>query len=107
MSTQATITFHEYNDETVYATLYEDVNKTTPLDLNGTLVEFIYKTSNAQSDADAVVIPGEITDPAFGKCEFQITNDLVTLTRKFYRIDVLGGIERKTAVYGPINVVDL
>jgi hypothetical protein len=107
LSTQATITFHEYNDETVYATLYEDVNKTTPLDLTGTLVEFIYKTSNAQSDAEAVIIPGEITDAAFGKCEFQISNDLVTLTRKFYRIDVIGGIERKTAVYGPINVVDL
>jgi hypothetical protein len=107
MSTVGNLTFHEYNDETVYATLYADVSKTVPLDLTGAVVEFIYKTTNAQSDDDAITIIGEIDDAINGIVTIEVGNELVTLTRKFFRIDVLSGTERKTAVYGPITVVDL
>lgn len=107
MPSVSNLTFHEYNDEVFYATIYADADRTTPQDLNGTVVQFIYKTSSAQSDADALVIPATILDPLLGTVQVEVTNELVSINRKFFRIDVLSGAERKTAIYGPINVVDL
>lgn len=107
MPSQTTLTFYEYNDETVEGTLYADVAKTDPLDLSGASVEFIYKTNVDQSDEDAVIIPCTIVDALAGTIEVKIDNSLVRITRKFFRIDVVAGDERKTTVYGPVVVVDL
>lgn len=107
MATVGNITLHEYNDETVVATLFEDVAKTIPLNLTGSSVEFIYKTSNAQDDGSAVTIDATITSAVDGEIEVEIPNETVDMAKKFYRIDVIAGSERKTAVYGNITVVDL
>jgi len=107
MPSVGTLTLHEYNDETIIVTLYADVNRTVPLDLTGTLVQFVYKTTASQSDDDAIIIIATIDDPVQGLCTVEIGNEQVELARKFFRIDVLSGPERKTAIYGPITVVDL
>lgn len=107
MPTVGNLTFHEYNDEVVYATIYSDVARTTPQDLTGTVVQFIYKISPSQNDDDALVIAATVLDPLEGTVQVDVTNELISLSRKFFRIDVLSGAERKTAVYGNITVVDL
>lgn len=107
MPSQATLTFYEYNDETVEATLYADVAKTIPLDLTGATVEFIYKTDVTQEDGDAVIVPCTVIEATEGTIEVEIDNSLVRTNRRFFRIDVLAGGERKTTVYGPVTVVDL
>jgi hypothetical protein len=107
MPSVGNLTFHEYNDEVVYATIYADVDKTIAQDLTGTVVQFIYKTTASQNDNDALVITADVLDPLLGTVQIDITNELVSLNRKFFRIDVLSGAERKTAVYGNITVVDL
>lgn len=107
MPSQSTLTFYEYNDETVEATLFADVAKTIPLDLTGATVEFIYKTDVNQEDVDAVIVPCTIVNAINGTIEVDIDNSLVRTSRRFFRIDVLAGGERKTTVYGPVQVVDL
>jgi hypothetical protein len=105
--TVGNLTFHEYNDEVVYATIFADVDRTIRQDLTGTVVQFIYKTSASQADEDALVISAMVLEPVLGTIQIDVTNELVSLSRKFFRIDVLSGAERKTAIYGNITVVDL
>lgn len=107
MPSQGTLTLHEYNDEEIDIVLWEDVQKTVPLDITGALVYFIYKTSSTQADDDAIIIPAEIINAVTGHCKVGIDNEQVSLTRRFFRIDVVAGGERKTAIYGPISIVDL
>lgn len=107
MASQGSLTFHEYNDETVNATLFADAARSQPLDLEDCVVEFIYKTSNAEPDDQAIVIVGDILDAANGIVRFEIGDEKVSLQRKFFRIDVLSGDIRKTAIYGPVSVIDL
>lgn len=107
MATVGNITLYEYNDETVVATLYEDVSKTTPINLTGMTVEFIYKTSTAQADTDATTITATIVSAVNGQIKVSIPNETVDMSKKFYRIDVIAGSDRRTAVYGNISVVDL
>lgn len=107
MATIGNITLYEYNDETVVATLYTDVAKTTPLNLTGATVEFVYKTSNAQADVDATKFTATITNAAAGQISVAIANTSVDMLKKFYRIDVISGAVRRTAVYGSVTVVDL
>jgi hypothetical protein len=107
MPSQTTLTFYEYNDETVTGTLYEDVARTIPLDLTGATVEFIYKTSVDQEDTEATIVPCTVVSALDGTIEVEIDNSLVRVTRRFFRIDVVVGGERKTTVYGPVQVVDL
>jgi hypothetical protein len=107
MATIGSLTFYEYNDETVLGTLYTDVTKTTPLDLTGMTVEFIYKTSNAQDDIDALTIAATILNPTAGTIMISVSDAQVDLNKKFFRIDTISGSIRKTAVFGPVTVVDL
>lgn len=107
MATIGALTFYEYNDEIVLGTLYEDVAKTIPLDLTDMTVEFIYKTSNAQPDLDAVIITADILDPVSGSIRVDLSDTTVDMAKKFFRIDVISGANRRTAIYGPVTVVDL
>jgi len=107
MASQGSLTFHEYNDETVHATLFADAARTERLDLSDCIVEFIYKTSNAEPDEEAIVVQGEILDAPNGVVRFEIGDEKVSLQRRFFRIDVLSGDIRKTAIYGPVAVIDL
>lgn len=107
MPSISNLILHQYNDETVYATLYEDVAMLNPIDLTGATVEFLYKTSNSQNDTDSLRLPAVILDAIGGKVSVEISNELVDLAKKFFRIDVISGTKRKTAVYGSISVLDL
>lgn len=107
MSTVGNLTFHEYNDEEVFATLYDDAEKTIPLNLTGTTVEFIYKTNSTQTDVAAITLPCTILSPTAGTIKVVVSDTIITLDKRFFRIDVVQGTNRRTAVYGTITVVDL
>lgn len=107
MPSQGSLTFYEYNDETVLATIYEDVGKTTPLDLTGKAVEFIIKSSNSVDDSTGLTIPADVTNAPGGEITISLDAAQINLTRKFFRIDVVTATDRKTAIYGSVTIVDL
>jgi hypothetical protein len=107
MPSQGSITLYEYNDETVLATIYEDVAKTTPMDLTNAMVEFIYKLSTASDDTTGLTLQATILDALAGEVSVFISNTNVDLNKKFFRFDVVAAGERKTAIFGSVTVVNL
>lgn len=107
MPSQGSITLYEYNDETVLATIYEDVAKTTPMNLTSASVEFIYKLSTATDDSAGLILDATIENASAGQVSVFISNTNVDLNKKFFRFDVVAAGERKTAIFGTVTVVNL
>lgn len=104
------LTLYERNDETVDHTVTQDG---APFDLTGKTLEFVLKTRTQDLDSAGVILTdtdGDITvtDPAGGLATTSISSEnLATPGNKVWRLDVLDGTDRKTAVFGKITVVDL
>lgn len=105
MPTKIPLNFYENNDEVVHGVILDETNN--PEDCTGKSVEFLYKTSASMADADAVVIAGVFTDILSGACDFFVPRVYVIIANKFYHIDVIDNDIRRTAGYGPVNMVDL
>jgi hypothetical protein len=88
----------------------------TPLNLTGKTVEVILKASASTPDGDAaswlattVTDPTKVvvTDAAGGGLEVTFPHAKVTTSMTWWRVTVIDGSGlRKTAVYGPVTVVD-
>jgi hypothetical protein len=109
------LTLHENNDETVVVTL-------TPVgddDLSTVdAVQFVMKPDSCESDDDddalvlTSVVPDEITITA--QSAQQITAEVYVPAAalqgpygRTWRLDALTGDLRRTALYGPVTVIDL
>lgn len=101
---------YERNDETVDHTVTRDGQ---PFDLTGKNLEFILKARTQDLDTAGVILTdtdGDITvtDPAGGLATTSISSEhLASPGRKVWRLDVLDGTDRKTAIYGQVTIVDL
>jgi hypothetical protein len=101
----------EGNPETVRETITDD-DTGLPLNLTGKVVNFYIKPSADTADADLSVTKlststGEVTvsDAAGGVCTVAVPAQAAgTLWR---RLDVVSGGQPKTAVYGPLYVLNV
>lgn len=115
MATNQAITLNENNDENVKVTITTNVpTDGTILDITGKTIEAYLKPSKATADTDGAVWKGSsatsgvtITDAENGKATVSIPAASVLTTMGWWRVDVLSGVLRKTAIYGPVTVVDL
>lgn len=117
MATQAPLTLFENNDETLSLTI-------TPVDPDDdltmiTTLELYLKPQNCASDADPLVLvltsanPNEIvintqTASLIEAEAFIPASALLDPYDRFWRLDALNAAgERRTALYGPVDVVNL
>ncbi|SEF34398.1 hypothetical protein SAMN05421837_107369 [Amycolatopsis pretoriensis] len=115
MATQQAITLNESNDENVKLIITTNVPTAgTALDLTGMSLEAFVKPTRATADSDGAVWKGTttggqvvITDAANGKATVSIPGSALTTTQTWWRVDVLSGGLRKTAIYGALTVTDL
>jgi hypothetical protein len=109
------LTLNENNDEEILATLTTNQPANgTPLDLTGLALEAFLKVSAATSDADGSTWKGTttggqvvVTDAVNGEVSVNIPAASVTTSMGWWRLDVLDGALRKTALYGVVTVTDL
>jgi hypothetical protein len=109
------LTLNENNDEEILATLV--TNQPAPdtaLNLTGKTLEAFLKASAATSDADGSTWKGTsgggqitVTNAANGAITVAVPASAITTSMKWWRVDVLSGALRKTALYGDVTVTDL
>lgn len=111
MPQRTDLTLIEGNTETVRETVTDD-DTGTAFDLTGRTVEFYVKANATVSDTDPSVVKlstatGEITitDAINGVCE--VTVPAQQPGSWWRRLDVVDGTDRKTAIYGPLYVVNV
>jgi hypothetical protein len=115
MATSTALSLNENNDETVRVTITTNQPSAgTPLNLTGMTLEAFLKPTSATADTASGVWKGTsaggditITDAANGKVAIAIPAAAVTVSQGWWRLDVLSGVLRKTAVYGLLTVTDL
>jgi hypothetical protein len=108
------LTLNENNDEEILCVLTTNQPaEDTPLDLTGLDLEAYLKVSAATSDADGSTWTGTsgveitVTDAAAGEVSVNVPAASITTAMKWWRLDVLDGALRKTALYGDVTVTDL
>lgn len=115
MAEKRDLTLNENNDEEILAVLVTNQPAdSTPLDLTGLSLEAFLKVSAATSDADGSTwkgtsVGGEVTVTAAanGEVSINVPASAVTTSMGWWRLDVLDGGLRKTALYGDVTVTDL
>lgn len=109
MPTRQDLTLYENNDEKMNFTITSNVVGFT---LVGKTIEVLVKASAATADNDAGVwlgstATGEVTIVDADEAYAMVPRAAVTLTKGWYRCDIISGGLRKTAGYGSLTVVDL
>lgn len=109
MPSEVALTLYENNDEKLNLTITSNV---VGFSLVGKDMEAFVKASAATPDNDDGVWVGTTDDGDIviedeDNAYVMIPASAVTTTKTFYRVDVLSGGLRKTAVYGTLRVVDL
>ncbi len=116
MATLRPITLHEDNDETLLLTITPD---DPAEDLTGvTSLELFLKPDNCTEDTAAGVLALSTADATemiiTGQTATQITAEayipasaLSTPAGRFWHVDGLNATKRRTAMYGPVSVVNL
>lgn len=115
MATKVDLTLNEANDENVNVTITTNVpTPGTALNLTGMTLEAYVKAAASTPDSDGGVWKGTtglgdiiVTNAALGQATVYIPAAAITTTKGWWRVDVLAGSYRKTAVYGVVTVVDL
>jgi hypothetical protein len=115
MATQVNLTLYEANTENINVTITTNVPAPgTALNLTGMTLEAYVKAAASTPDSDGGVWKGTtglgdivVTNVALGQVTVYIPGAAVTPTKGWWRVDVLAGSSRKTAVYGMLTVVDL
>lgn len=112
MATYQELTVYELNDETLgLAVVGEDTG--TAYDLASVTLEMLIKPTADTPDAEAVILStttGEITitDAADGLAEVRIDRThLAEAGDLVWRLDLVVEGTRRTAVYGPLRVINL
>lgn len=104
---------YERNDEVVDLTL---TYAGQAYNLTGKTIEMYLKPTSATADTDPSVFKlstatGEIviTNPGtLGQAVASVpAADLVTAGSRFYRVDIIDAGKRRTALYGPLRVINL
>lgn len=115
MTAQINLVLNERNDETINLTLLQP-DGITPYDLTSAEVDFYIKPSAASEDTDIDVIKLSTTGggvvvtspPTAGLATVTIpTVDLQTPATRFWRVDVIAGGQKKTAMFGLLQINDL
>lgn len=109
MPSEVALTLYENNDEKLNLTVSSNVVGFT---LVGKDLEAFVKASAATPDNDAGVWKGTSDDGDIviddgDSAYVMIPAAALTTTKGWYRVDVISGGLRKTAVYGTLTVVDL
>ncbi len=109
MPSEVPLTLYENNDEKMNLTITSNV---VGFSLVGKSMEAFVKASAATPDNDAGVWTGDTTGGEIviedaDNAYVMVPAAAVTTTKGWYRVDVISGGLRKTAVYGPLTVVDL
>jgi hypothetical protein len=111
MPVRTDLTLIEGNTETVKETVTDD-DTGLPLNLSGKTVEFYIKADATVPDSDPSVVKLStatsgvtITDAANGICQAAIPAQ--TAGVYWRRLDVVSGSDRKTAIYGPLYVINV
>ena len=109
MPSEVALTLYENNDEKLNLTITSNV---VGFSLVGKDLEAFVKASASTPDNDAGVWVGTSDDGDIviedeDSAYVMIPASAVTTTKTFYRVDVLSGGLRKTAVYGTLTVVNL
>lgn len=115
VATSQNITLNENNDEDVSVSITTNIPaQGTTLNITGMTVEAYLKLSAATADTDASTWKGStatsgvvMTDAFNGLVTVSIPASSVLLSMKWWRVDVISGGKRKTAVYGTVSVNDL
>lgn len=112
MAARVELVVYENNDETI------DLAVTTvdgdPYDLTGANLELLIKPADTPDDGPGVVVlstgTGEITitDAAGGAATAEVSRTaLADPGTRVWRVDVVRPGSRRTAMYGPLHVVNL
>lgn len=111
MGVRTDLTLVEGNTETVEETVTDD-DTGQPFNLTGKTVEFYIKANATVPDTDPSVVKlstatGEVTvtDAAGGVATVAVPAQAAGTA--WHRLDVVSGGSRKTAVYGPLYVIDV
>ncbi|WP_027930699.1 hypothetical protein [Amycolatopsis thermoflava] len=115
MAVSAPLTLNENNDEEILATLTTNQPSSgTPLDLTGKTLEVFLKAGADTADVDGWKGQSTggspaitVTNAAAGQVSIMVPAAQVTTTVKWWRLDVLSGALRKTALYGAVTVNDM
>lgn len=109
MASQVDLTLYEANDEKLNFTITSNI---PGFSLVGKTVEVFVKPSASTADGDGAVwmgstATGEVTVVDADEVYAEVPSAAVTLTKGWYRADVISSGLRKTAVYGELTIVDL
>lgn len=113
MAQKRDITLNEKNTEKINFSLVTNTPAAdTDLDLTGKTLEAFLKPGASAADGDGwtgTSGAGDVvvTNAASGDGYVKIPGASVTTTQTWWRLDVLNGTERKTALYGVVTVTDL
>jgi hypothetical protein len=104
------LTLGQANDETLELVLVES-DTGGAYDLTGAGVEVVLKAAAGVPDTEAIILTSpdvDITDPEAGEVEVAISRShLQDAGCRWWRVDVVRPGTRRTALYGPLQVVDL
>jgi hypothetical protein len=109
------LTLNENNDEEILAALTTNQPADdTALNLTGKTLEAFLKVSASTSDTDPGTWIGTsgggqvtVTDAPGGEISIAVPASAVTTAMGWWRVDVLSGGLRKTALYGAVTVTNL
>lgn len=109
MATKLKLNLREGNNEDVV--LYATVSG-VPRNITGRLLEVYIKVDANQSDADADRLASDngyitVTDGTGGVAELSIPGSVLTPGKKFWRYDVVDGNNRKTHIFGTLEVANI
>lgn len=114
MPASQSLALFEENTDTITVTVTKAADG-TPEDITGATIEVFFKTSASMADDDLSTVKAStadssvtITDGPNGKAMFNVPADAVASpVSKFWRLDVVNGTSRRTALYGPVTITDL
>lgn len=115
MAEKRDLTLNENNDEEILATLTTNQPTAgTALNLTGKTLEAFLKVSASTSDTDGATWKGTsaggqvtVTNAANGEVTISVPASAITTSMAWWRLDVLSGALRKTALYGTVTVTNL
>lgn len=115
MAVKRDLTLNENNDEEILAVLTTNQPTAgTALNLTGLTLEAFLKVDAATSDVDGSTWKGTtaggqitVTNAAGGEVSISVPASAITTSMGWWRLDVLSGSLRKTALYGAVTVTDL
>lgn len=115
MAQKRDVTLNENNDEEILAVLTTNQPVAdTALDLTGKTLEAFLKVNASTSDTDPGTWKGTstggqvtVTSAPGGAISIAVPASAITTSMGWWRVDVLSGGLRKTALYGAVTVTNL